>query len=66
MDALPARKGPANDPHRLKGRTVRKQFGRAWYGGTVKSYSRVNGYRVEYEDGDVEDLGAEDVIPLLV
>jgi len=66
IGALPAPKGPVNDPQSLKGKAVRKKFGRRWFNGTVQSYSRANGYRITYEDGDVEELWADDVIPLLV
>jgi len=65
IGALPGPKGPANDPQLLKGKAVRKKFGRRWYNGAVESYSKANGYRIKYEDGDVEELWADDVTPLL-
>ena len=60
-----AQKGPANDPQLLKGKAVRKKFGRRWYNGSVESCTKANGYRIKYEDGDVEELWADDVTPLL-
>ncbi|KAJ4751128.1 Dirigent protein 17 [Rhynchospora pubera] len=41
----------------LEGRKVRKLFGDAYYSGKVTHYNaEANWYRVEYEDGDMEDL----------
>ncbi|KAK9193125.1 hypothetical protein WN944_003822 [Citrus x changshan-huyou] len=41
----------------LEGREVRKLFGEQYYSGTVTQFDKENGwYRVEYEDGDFEDL----------
>ncbi|KAJ4704795.1 Dirigent protein 17-like [Melia azedarach] len=41
----------------LEGREVRKLFGEEYYSGTVTQFDKETGwYRVEYEDGDFEDL----------
>lgn len=41
----------------LEGREVRKLFGNKYYNGTVTQFDKETGwYRVEYEDGDFEDL----------
>jgi hypothetical protein len=51
----------------LKGRKVRKFFGDAYYSGTVVRYdAAANWYRVEYEDGDMEDLYWHELEEVLV
>lgn len=41
----------------LEGRVVNKMFGDRYYYGVIIEYDKVTGwYRVEYEDGDFEDL----------
>ena len=58
--------GPASDPQLLLGKALRKKFGRKYFTGTIAKYHKTTGYRVEYEDGDEEDLSAEDAQALVV
>lgn len=51
----------------LMGRKVRKLFGDAYYSGKVVRYdAEANWYRVEYEDGDMEDLYWHELEKVLV
>ncbi|KAJ3669156.1 hypothetical protein LUZ60_011106 [Juncus effusus] len=51
----------------LEGRKVRKKFGDLHYNGKVVSYDKdENWYRVEYEDGDFEDLDWYELETVLV
>lgn len=51
----------------LEGRKVSKLFGDAYYSGKVVRYNaEVNWYRVEYEDGDCEDLYWHELEDVLV
>ena len=66
--ALAARQRGETDPAQILGRRVRKDFG-AEHGvheGTVSEFTLRTGYRLTYTDGDIEDLYAEDVLPLLI
>ena len=50
----------------LLGAAVRKKFGRVFYSGRVASFDpETQWYLVEYEDGDREELGTEELAPLL-
>lgn len=49
----------------LIGLSVRKRFGRmGTFVGTIASHDCQAGYRVEYTDGDAEDLSLEDILHL--
>ncbi|KAF3320354.1 Dirigent protein 17 [Carex littledalei] len=51
----------------LEGRKVSKLFGDAYYSGKVAQYNaEANWYRVEYEDGDCEDLYWHELEDVLV
>ena len=45
---------------------MRKKFGRRYYNGSITKYHKKLGYHVVYEDGDEEDLSAEEIQPLVV
>lgn len=49
----------------LNGRKLVKRFERRAYSGLVSAFDASTGYRVTYDDGDVEDLYLWDLIPLL-
>jgi hypothetical protein len=51
----------------IRGRQVRKKFGDRWYTGTItRTYAKDKHVRVEYDDGDAEDLDLADAYPLLL
>lgn len=51
----------------LEGREVRKLFGERYYYGSVIQFDKETGwYRVEYEDGDAEDLDWNELEEVLV
>ncbi|CAD7699253.1 unnamed protein product [Ostreobium quekettii] len=48
------------------GRQVRKRFGRKFYAGKVTRYDpAVDWYLVEYEDGDSEEVGYEELVTII-
>ena len=48
------------------GRRVRKKWGRTYYTGSVTECDALTGFRVEYDDGDVEDLALAELLELLI
>ncbi|XP_024537554.1 uncharacterized protein LOC112348727 [Selaginella moellendorffii] len=59
---------PSNVPSgdALKGKQIRKKFGRKFYTGTVSEYEPdTNWYKVVYEDGDSEELEWAELKPLI-
>lgn len=54
---------PPPPPAALVGLTIARRFGSLGvFEGTVAAHCPVNGYRIEYVDGDEEDLGADDLL----
>jgi hypothetical protein len=66
----PSKKKTAEDEDlktSLVGRRVEKEFDGQMYGGVVKEYLAVEGwFEILYDDGDVEDIGPDEVQKLLI
>ena len=48
------------------GTIIRKNFGKIWHEGEVRSYNpKSKFYRVNYQDGDIEDMEYHEIKPLV-
>ena len=48
------------------GTIIRKDFGKVWHEGEVRSYDpKTKFYRVNYQDGDIEDMEYHEIKPLV-
>lgn len=66
LSALKAERPSPQPKQSLVGRSVSKHFeGHGVFHGKVTGYHCSTGYRIKYDDGDVEDVSAEEVVKLV-